>query len=328
MRVLPFKEMQERMITFLKEDIPLLSCGFDNIDDNWKFMQGNCTDIIGYPYMGKTLILIEKLFNLSQKYGKKHLLHLPDSGKPEEVMATLIHKLTGKTFDKRYPNRINEFEMMDVLNWIDKHFKILDDVDEKTGKLLRPTPKEFWEYCATLDVDTGSIDSWNYMKHEGSGHEYLADVLSYRNQIAEKSKKHFFTIVHPKNPTAMDFDKDGVLKPPNVYNIMGGSEWNNNGKNIIAVHKDDKESQEYDIYYRKIKPRIVGKTGMITLSQDLTLAKFYILRGSMRLYAYGEELEVKEEAIRPDGGMEINYFNPKTGDYIPQIEDPNEDIPF
>lgn len=303
-------EMQNRMIDFLNEEVQLYSTGFFLINQNYQFLKGNCTDITGYPYSGKTLFLMEILFNLSVEHGMKHLLHLPDSGKPEEVIATLIQKKTGKTFDKRYPNLIEEAEIMREINWIHEHFQILQ-------YQKRPTPFEFWDYAATLDVQTASIDSWNYMRHEGEGTKYLAEVLSYRNELAEKSNKHFFTIIHPRNPTANDYNANGGLKAPDVFNLMGGSEWNNNGKNIIVVHKEDKEGLEFDIYFRKIKPRIVGKTGMISLNYDISRQKFYeIDHKGNRIFAFGEVVE----------NMTGQVEKKETIDYFGGFPEPNVDF--
>lgn len=301
MEFITFDEIESRMIDFLNEDINTYSIGHGNLDEYWKFMLGNVTDITGYPYMGKTLFLMEILFNLSQKYGTRHLLHLPDSGKPEEVMAILIQKLTGKTFDKRYQNKITEQEIRDNIYWIDNKFKVLKYSKDKNNRIIRPTPKDFWDYSCEIDVNTASIDSWNYMHHDGTGTEYLAQTLSYRNELAELHKKHFFTIIHPKNRDITCFDAQGKLRAPDAYRLMGGSEWNNNGKNILAVHKDEKESQDYEIYFHKIKPRIVGKTGFEQMYYDLELQKFWTAESGKKVYAFGKTGEF--ETIKSDGGM-------------------------
>ena len=266
------------VLSHFKDGIRTFSTCHKVIDQYYTFMLGNCTDITGYPYSGKTLFLIEILFNLSKTKGFKHLLHLPDSGKPAEVIANLIHKYTGKSFEKKHENVISEDEIIKCYTWISEHFKILE-YDK------RPTPIEFWEYAETLDVQTACIDSWNYMRHESSGTEYLAEQLSARNEIAERSKKHFFTIIHPRNPNSNDYDKDGILKPPDVFNLMGGSEWNNNGKNIIAIHKENKESLNFDIYVRKTKPRQVGSVGIATLQYDIKKQKYYNMTPSGNLFA-------------------------------------------
>lgn len=279
-------EMKDRMVSHLTHETKLYYCGFQSIVPFYQFMLGNCTDITGYPYSGKTLFLVEMLYNLSVKYGIKHLLHLPDSGKPEEIMSMLIQKHTGKTYDQRYDNKFiakgkdnEEHIVIHAMSWINEHFKILT-YDQ------RPDPIEFWQYASSIDVQCASIDSWNYMRKLGSGTEYLADVLSQRNEIAENNNMHFFTIIHPRNPSGNDFDATGKLKPPDVYNLMGGSEWNNNGKNIISIHKESKESINYDVYFRKIKPRLVGSTGFCTMQYDITKQKFYELEHYERKYAF------------------------------------------
>lgn len=315
-------DIQNRLVKHLNQDIKLQSIGFNALDDYYKVILGNCTDITGYPYMGKTLLLMEILFNLSYEYGYKHLLHLPDMGKPEEVIAILLQKLTGKTFDKRYENKIDEPTILKNINWIDEHFKILSY--EK-----RPSPIEFWEYAGTLDVQCASIDSWNYMRHDSSGTEYLASQLSTRNELAEKYNKHFFTIIHPKNPTQHDKDANGKVNAPDVYNLMGGSEWNNNGKNIIVLHKESKESMDYDIYFRKIKPRIVGKTGMETMQYDIVRQKFFTADKGTRMYAFGEKEkfdEVKNVQLNPDAGMKNFMFDKDSGDVM--LDSEGREIPF
>ena len=303
--VYTYDELQRDVLDYLNTDVELFSTCHTPIDDYYKVLLGNCTDITGYPYSGKTLFLIDILFNLSKSKGFKHLLHLPDSGKPAEVIANLIHKYTGKSFNKDHSNLIKEEEIIHCMGWINEHFKIY-----KYGK-TRPTPIQFWEYANTLDVQTACIDSWNYMKHDKKGQsptDYLAEVLSQRNELAEKSGKHYFTIIHPKNPTAMDYDKHGVLKAPDVFNMMGGSEWNNNGKNIIVVHKESKESFNFDIYFRKIKPRIVGKTGLITLQYELKNQLFYnIINGHNEFANFGEKIKIKEDSLNFDDAEEIVF---------------------
>jgi len=281
-----YNELQEQVLNYFNTDVELFSTCHTPIDEYYKVLLGNCTDITGYPYSGKTLFLIDILFNLSKSKGFKHLLHLPDSGKPAEVMANLIHKYTGKSFNKKHRNAIEEHEILKCMGWINEHFNIL-----KYDK--RPNPVEFWEYANTLDVQTASIDSWNYMRHDSSGTDYLAQMLSSRNELAEKGNKHFFTIIHPKNPTQTDYDKHGIIKPPDVFNLMGGSEWNNNGKNIIVVHKESKESINFDIYIRKTKPRIVGKTGFTTLQFDIKKQLFYNIFNGHNEYAnYNDEIRI------------------------------------
>jgi hypothetical protein len=334
MKALKFEDLEERMINFLKEDIKTYSTGHLELDNLYKFISSGVTDVTGYPYMGKTLVLNEILWNVTMKTGSKNLLHLPDSGKPEEVIAHLIQKDSGKTFNKGYENTIKEEEILSTLARVTEHFHILQLEKSKDGRLSRPTPYEFWEFAVREGYNTASIDSWNYMNHKSSGTDYLADVLSYRNELADRHKCHFFTIIHPKNPTKENYDSNGNLKPADGYCLMGGSEWNNNARNIISVHKESKEGSEYQVHVMKTKPRIVGKTGVAILNFDIKFQKFWTADEGKRLYAFGEmEQFIKEEVFNPTGGMPKGTdwtdeqlekglgYNPETGDIFNNVED-------
>lgn len=278
-RLIDEEELRKSLHTFTEDtEAKLYSTGHEELDVFYKVYMGSCTDITGYPYSGKTLLLTEILVNTALNEGFKHLIYLPDSGNPTEIAAQIVHKLTGKTFAKGFNNTITKKLIDRGFDKFIKHFKIVDKKKEKGAK--RITPYELWDFVAESEYDTCTIDSWNYMSHrsELNKTDYLADVLAYRNEVAQNSGKHFFTIIHPRNPVASDYDQDGVLKPPTVHNIMNGSEWNNNGKSIIVVHKEVKEGLNYDIYFRKIKPRAVGSTGNEVIQYDIAKARFYKLQ--------------------------------------------------
>jgi hypothetical protein len=262
---------------------PGISTGHKQIDEHYTVLEGGVTDITGWPGSGKTLLLDDILMSLSQNHGKKHLLYVPDSGNHQNVYARLIHKLTGKTFRKGYDNRITETEMYNAMAWIHEHFKVLVKNDFKQ----RLSPYEFWNYAIKEGYDSAVIDSWNFMKHEqGGGTQYLAEVLSYRNELAENNNIHFFTIIHPRNPTDKDYNSEGVLQPASEYTLMGGSEWNNNGKNILSIHKESKDADLYKLSFRKIKPDIVGLAGgFVEFEHDWKQRRVYFYENGKRQYA-------------------------------------------
>src|SRR6478736_6269970 len=85
--------------------------GFPLLNENYTMSIPGVTDWTGYPGSGKTELLLEFLLNTSLFYGWKHLLYVPDIGSKNEILSNLIHKKTGKTFDKRFDNHISEFEV-------------------------------------------------------------------------------------------------------------------------------------------------------------------------------------------------------------------------
>ena len=292
--------------------------GFNQLDEHYTMQLGNVTDWTGFPMSGKTQVLMELLLNTSKMYGWKHLVYFPDVGNKVEIVADLIHKLTGKTFDPKYENHISETEIHTEINWILHHFKILTKADVK-AKL---TPFEFWDMAVRLqkedELHTASIDSWKDLSHDYSKYggyaQYLEIVLPYRNQIAEDNNLHLHTIIHPK----LTEKENGVRKAPSPYDLKGGSEWFNSGKCMITVHRESKETNEAQIIFGKIKPRAIGKIGQVNLFFDVSKFVYYehSEQGQKR-YAQAKESNKLEnepkltdigKMVDPDCDNSINPF--------------------
>jgi len=235
--------------------------GFEGMDEYYSMSLGNCTDWTGFPMSGKTQVLMECLMNTSRFYGWKHLVYFPDVGSNVEIIADLINKKTGKSFDPSAYNVITDDEILQAIEWITHHFKVLTRSDIKA----KMTPIEFWDYAVQLKKDEGletaSIDSWKDLNHPyndyGGYAQYLEFVLPYRNQIAEDNDLHLHTIIHPK----LTEKENGKRSAPVPYDLKGGSEWFNSGKCMITVHRDDPTFYKAELYFNKIKPRSNGKIG-------------------------------------------------------------------
>lgn len=251
--------------------------GFESLDKHYSMQLGNCTDWTGFPMSGKTQVLMECLLNTSKFYGWKHLVYFPDVGNNVEILADLIHKVTGKSFNPLEPNVIKDSEITKSIDWVLAHFKILTKHDVKA----KMTPFQFYDYAVELKqkegLHTASIDSWKDLSHPyneyGGYAQYLEVVLPYRNQIAEDNDLHLHTIIHPKLTEKVN----GKRSVPNPYDLKGGSEWFNSGKCMITVHREDLSFNQVSINFNKIKPRSVGQIGTIELWFDKEKFVYYEL---------------------------------------------------
>ena len=300
--------------------------GFNGLAKYYSIKAGSCTDWTGLPGSGKTEILLEMLKNSSEWYDHKHLLHMPDAGSEVEIVAKLIHKLSGKQFEEYYyddahekqliKNRISEEEMFRMIPEVLKIFKIFVPTPkpQKEGKKATRskavTPKEFWEFAVEnkkkLGIFSAVIDSWNYMKHdtEGFGREdkWLEETLSYRNELAESSDLHFHTIIHPKGAKK---DKAGKIIMPDMTDLKGGSEWGNNAKSIIVVHRE-KNSHLTHVKIEKAKPKVVGIAGSCLLAYDVKSGRYYEnikSSGMKRVYSHEEHI------VESDNSKMANDFD-------------------
>jgi hypothetical protein len=250
--------------------------GWEQLHKHYSMTLGNCTDWTGYPMSGKTQVLMELLVNTSKFYGWKHLVYFPDVGNNVEIVADLIHKKTGKSFNPNAENVITDIEITHAMEWVFRHFHIVTRKETK-GKL---SPQDFWEWAIELKntdegLQTASIDSWKDMSHDYEKHggyaQYLEYILPLRNHIAEQNELHLHTIIHPK----LTEKENGKRPAPSPYDLKGGSEWFNSGKSMITVHREDILSNEVTIYFNKIKPRSIGEVGSIKMYFDKDRLTYY-----------------------------------------------------
>ena len=252
--------------------------GWEKFHEHYSMQLGNCTDWTGFPMSGKTQVLMECLMNTSLWYGWKHLVYFPDVGSDIEIIADLIHKKTGKSFNASVENTITDEEIARETEWITHHFKVLTKKDVKA----KMSATDFWDLAVKLKNDEGlqtaSIDSWKDLSHPydtyGGYAQYLEFVLPYRNQIAEDNNLHLHTIIHPK----LTEKEKGKRLAPGPYDLKGGSEWFNSGKCMITVHREDLSDNRVEIFFNKVKPRSIGKIGMIELRFDLSKFRYYDLQ--------------------------------------------------
>lgn len=296
--------------------------GFPLLHEHFTFSLPGVTDVTGYPGSGKTEFVIECLLNTSIFYGWKHLLYVPDVGDKNEILANLIHKKSGKTFDKRFDNYISEKEADKELMWILEHFIILYEEDEFSSI----TPFQFWDYAAYLkkegNIQTATIDSWKDLELSvmpdgtmvGRDDKYLEKVLKYRNKIADKYKLNLITIIHPTNVSP---DKDGKRPEPKPFNLSGGAQWFNSGRVMITVHRIDGTANEVDIIINKAKPKSVAKLGRIRMFFDVKTARFYWTNAGEKTYAMKEYLTPKALLLGKQGSIGFE-----------DDEDDDSDVPF
>ena len=288
-------DILEQLLELNKNGLPQGDAvGHISLDQHIKFIRGGCTDITGYPFYGKSLVLKEIMVSLSLNHDWRHAIYMPDDGTQKEIMSNLIQKVTGKPILPGYSNSMSANEISRIyLNFCDSFvFWNGDNVE----------PKQFWAFAKEHKCRSAVIDSWNYMSHEGDpiSPNYLRQILSYRNSFFQNNKMHSFIIIHPKNPDPMQV-KNGNVQKPTVYDIQGGSEWNNNGRNIMVVHKTDRTDYTlpYDVSVEKIKPKHVGKLGFASLYLNWSDQRFYETHGGRNQYAYGDALETADQTINP-----------------------------
>ena len=316
-KILEYNDVNETIVQYMdKGALRGVFLGFSNLHEKYTMSLPGATDWTGSGGSGKTEVLLELLLNTSKFYGWKHLLYVPDVGTKDQIVALLIHKLTGKTFDKRFKNVITETEVIRELPWILEHFKILYKEDRKS----KITPYQFWDLAVELHkshgINTCTIDSWKDMKRyvsfDGTSITrddlYLEDVLSYRNDLCDMYKIHFHIIIHPLKT---EKDKNGIRLPATPYDLKGGTTWYDAGKVMVTIHRVDGEFNKTKFIVTKNKPDSVASLGETDLYFDKTTRRFYWLNDGQKVFS-------SKNYIKPIG--DIFQENDNTDD--------ESDVPF
>jgi hypothetical protein len=265
LKVINYSEKQKDFMTYHKTGGAGINyVGFECIDKVWKFANDGVTDITGFPASGKTEFAFELLFYQCEAHGKRFMLYVPDVGGYNEIRRKLIVKYYKRSF-RGYDDSVKDHELELAATWIDFHFLIVTKADYKSTI----TPQALWEFMAEYTDNNGGVsgllvDSWKNLYHDYKGREdlYLDYVLSYRNEIAEQSKKHIMTIAHPTK-TEIEGNANGKRRIPSAYDIKGGGSWFANGKTIITVDKPYDDRPVTDLYFSKVKPDTLGRSANI-----------------------------------------------------------------
>ena len=299
-------EYKDKEIEFMKywqnNTDEAIYVGFECVKPHYSFMLGNCTDLTGFAASGKTEVALEFMFYLSETFGIRHALYVPDIGNYKEIRRKLLHKCTGKTLNKTYHNYITEAEILQANAWIDHHFIIV----QKKDATKPVSPVDFWEFVCTYKdnsgtIHTGLIDSWKNLHHEYDTREdlYNDKILSYRNELAEAENRHFFTIAHS---TKTEYDmKEKKRRIPDANDIKGGG-WFASGKVICTVDRPDKQNTNTDLLFSKVKPDSLGKSGITgegLFHFDWIKSRFYELEPNIlnhRFYA-GEMIKAGKNSV-------------------------------
>jgi hypothetical protein len=293
-KILEFNDVQQDLEKYHKTGgNPGLYLGFESMEKFYSMRQDSVTDWTGLPQSGKTELMLECLYNTTAFYGWKHLLCVPDIGDAVDIMAVLIHKHTGQTFDVRYNNHIEISKAFRACAELLENFKII----HKTDSTALLSPIQFWDYAIEykkeFGINTAVIDSWKDMFHDykkmGTYAQYLSTVLPYRNHLSEKHKIHFHTVIHPKTPRR---DAKGEYYHPQADDMEGGAQWNNSGKTIISVHRKTFDTKVADVQMLKVKPKAIGKRGFFAINFDVGVSRYYDMTnegGGMNVYAKPKE---------------------------------------
>lgn len=239
------------------------------LDALYKCKRGELTGLTGIGNYGKSAW--NKWYKLMRilLYGEKFASFSPEDNPPEEYYHDFVEMLLGcdctpsNTF-----NRPSIETYSNAYDFVSKHMFYLSPKDnDATMEYIK---ERFLELIIKEKVSGCTIDPWNQVQHDYSGHganvaKYLEKQLGGLARFAQQNDVYMDLVVHPK---VMQKDKTQNYECPDIFDLNDGAMWNNKLDNLLVYHRPfaqtDPSNPTCNFHSKKIKrQKIVGKKGML-----------------------------------------------------------------
>ena len=282
--------------------------GFKCLDALYSVKQGTYTIIYSEPTHGKSEFSFEICLNQAHEFGKRSLICSPETGTVEEIIAELIHKITGKQIYKTELYHLDDKAFHDALNWLNHLFVIADSDDRSysiqelfdiADKWEKENPNE------RINIIVG--EPYNELNHDemsvkfGSRQDlYIEDLMSNVRRSCRKTKRHFILTVHPSG-NSVPITRDGITYYPKPLprQAAGGQALYRKAMTWITLwrppinlkneHGQPHHENEVQVSIDKAKPKGVSFRGMCTLYFDWKKNRYYETAWGTNMYAFEQD---------------------------------------
>jgi len=293
-------------------------CGFHTGNDFISYKKGFTSYYYAHPFQGKTSFVLDQLVYIATKYNSRIAVYSPEGGDKKVLISAIVQVFLGKKLHGRNKKIVTIDEWEEALNFIDKHFVIIDpkltskDSVKFTGReafnTLYKAEKEYgWK------IDVFLLDPFNYLMKDNeqmkmSIADFTLDSLMFINQASKESDIHTIICMHLRDDDLV-VDKDtGIEYMPRPYpsKIMNGQNVWRAGQCMIGIWRtpsgvfSKKEGGIYpdnrtDIIIQKNKIFGSGEVGEFSISFDDSRQKFYEVIDGVKYYIGEYEAKFNSE---------------------------------
>lgn len=291
-----------------------------------------CTTYIGAaPASGKTELWFEFLINLSCLHGWNHVVFSPETGNSAEIYAELCYKYIGKPYTIG-DNSMTQGEQIRAEMFIDKHFIVMDPIDEDLTLPMYYKLVDEIERKHDIKIHTTTIDPWNELTEEyiqsdlGREDKYLSRILGMARKNARKTGRHNCIINHVRDQTPVTrelFSGETItyFPPPSARDFAGGQVWFRKGLSVLIPwrpptglkNSDNTICMENEVHLKvaKSKPKGVSKNGTYKMYLDVERYQYYMIdwKGN-RVYANRNAEPPKQTTLNIEQSNSLNYIKP------------------
>ena len=250
-----------------------LSTGWPSLDELMTVRPGELSVVTGIPGSGKSEFIDALAVNLARRYGWRFAL-CSFENPPEEHIAKLAEKYLGLPFWDGPTRRMSEADLQGAIEgWIADHFYLIRFDDEA------PTIEAILDKARAAVTRHGIrglvIDPYNEIEHRRPATmtetEYVSQLLGRVKRFAQNHAVHVWFVAHPAK---LHREAGGSLPVPTLYDISGSANWVNKADLGVVVHRPDPSEPISEIHIRKVRFKVVGKLGGVTLRWDRATGRY------------------------------------------------------
>lgn len=236
-----------------------LSTGFSELDELYKVMPATFNVVTGVPNHGKSNFLDQIIINMAEHHDWKFAVFSPEHS-TQQHLRRLVEKRNRKPFDDGPTPRMSEAELRRGMDWLDGSFHFIESGD------YIPTIDYILDKAKRINllhgIDGLVIDPFNKIdasRESGKREdEHIRDLIAKCQQFGKYYNVTVWMVAHPHKMYRTD---DGIIPPPDLYQIAGSAHWNNMCDVGMVVHRDF-ETDETRIIMRKVREQgVYGNIG-------------------------------------------------------------------
>lgn len=287
------------------------SCGWDCGDEHISFKKGFTSYVYSHPHQGKTVWVTESLIYLAKHEGLNVCIYSPETGGRKEVVWNLIQVYTGKRLYGKGAYQISTKEIDEAMDFIDKHFIILEHNPFANKGNERFTVKDIFNQVHlaqedyNMKIDVLCVDPFNLLDRELEDdrkqiQDYVLSTLSFINSASKKMDLHTILVAHLAGDEVLT-DKDTGIEyspKPHPSKLAGGQSFWRAGFQMIGLWRPpfgcvDKQGFPYRegslwVLVQKTKPFGTGKLGYFEIFYNTDTHTLYETFGD-RQFRCGEK---------------------------------------
>ena len=235
--------------------------GDRSFDDHLRFIGGQWTLVLGFPYSGKSEVVDQVVLSLAYRYDWRFGMFSSENMPYEYHFTKLAEKYTGRRW-----HEITGKELVRAKQWIHEHFFWINisDADLTLEYIL----EKYEELVSALGLNGFVLDPWNQIEHiipKGmQEHQYVSMALSKITSFVQRTDTHLWLVTHPTKPQKA---KDGRPLPPRLADASGSMHFVNKCYNGMVVWRDF-ENNTSEVQVQKVKFKFLGKHGVVPLNWD------------------------------------------------------------